>query len=150
TVVTGADGVSTIGAVAPNYLTTGTLEIRFRRPGAGANTALLGTAHSDFTNDLQRISDIVVMSGSNLQDLNLPIDPNGVVYESIGRTPIAGARVTLVDATSGAPVPASCFYDSAMQDQVTLADGYYKFDINFADAACPSGGSYMIVVAPPS
>jgi uncharacterized repeat protein (TIGR01451 family) len=37
-----------------------------------------------------------------------------------------------------------------MQDQVTLADGYYKFDINFSDAACPSVGSYLINVAPPS
>jgi uncharacterized repeat protein (TIGR01451 family) len=150
TVLTDANGLYTISGVVPNYLTTDTLELRFRRPGAGANTALLGTAHSDFTNDLQRIYDIVVMSGNNLQNLNLPIEPNGVIYDSIARSPVAGARVTLVDAAGGVPVPASCFYDQAMQDQVTLADGYYKFDINFSDAACPSGGSYLIVVAPPS
>jgi uncharacterized repeat protein (TIGR01451 family) len=150
TAVTDVNGLYVITGVLPNYATTDTLELRFRRPGAGANTALLGTAHSAFTNDLQRIYDIVVMSGNNLQDLNLPIEPNGVVYDSIARAPIAGARLTLVDATGGAPLPASCFYDSAMQDQVTLADGYYKFDLNFSDAACPSGGSYVIAVAPPS
>ena len=32
------------------------------------------------------------------------------------------------------------------QGQVTLADGYYKFDLNFADPACPSGGSYLLQV----
>jgi uncharacterized repeat protein (TIGR01451 family) len=150
TVLTDVNGLYTITGVMPNYLTTDTLEIRFRRPGAGPNTAMLGTAHSDFTNDLQRIYDIVVLSGSNLVNLNLPIEPNGVIYDSIARAPLAGARVALLDATSNVPVPASCFYDPAMQDQVTLADGYYKFDINFSDLACPSGGSYLIAVTPPS
>ena len=65
-------------------------ELRFRAPGAGANTAKLGRADSAFTNDLQRITDIVVQPGSNLQNLNLPIEPNGVVYNSMSRTPIAG------------------------------------------------------------
>jgi uncharacterized repeat protein (TIGR01451 family) len=150
TVLTNVDGTYAMGGVLPNYLTTDTLELRFRRPGAGANTALLGMAHSDFTNDLQRIYDIVVLSGNNLQNLNLPIEPNGVVYDSIARAPLAGARVTLLDAASNAPLPASCFYDLGQQDQVTLADGYYKLDLNFSDAACPSGGSYLIAVVPPS
>jgi uncharacterized repeat protein (TIGR01451 family) len=150
TVLTDANGFYVIGGVAPNYLTTDTLELRFRRPGAGANTAMLGTAHSAFTNDLQRIYDIVVLSGSNLLNLNLPIEPNGIVYDSLGRSAVTGATLTLVEAGGGTPVPASCFYDPAMQDQVTLADGYYKFDINFSDPTCPSGGSYLINVAPPS
>ncbi|HEY5566767.1 MAG TPA: DUF11 domain-containing protein, partial [Gammaproteobacteria bacterium] len=148
--LTGVDGVYRINGVVPNYGTTDQYELRFLRPGAGASTALLGRAHSDFTNDLQRISDIVVMSGSNLLNLNLPIDPNGVVYDSLARAPIAGATLTLLQAGAATPVPASCFYDPAMQDQVTLADGYYKFDLDFSDAACPSGGSFLIRVTPPS
>src|SRR5262249_6706109 len=36
------------------------------------------------------------------------------------------------------------------QGQVTLADGYYKFDLNFSDPSCPSGGGYLINVTPPS
>ncbi len=122
---------------------------KFRRPGATATTAMLGRAHSDFTNDLQRITDIVVLSGSNLQNLNLPIDPNGIVYDALSRAPIAGATVTLA-AESGAALPSACFYDENQQGQVTLADGYYKFDLSFADPACPSGGSYLLQATPPS
>src|SRR6266581_6104736 len=42
-----------------------------------------------------------------------------------------------------------CFDDPAQQGQVTLADGYYKFDLNFSDPACPSGADYLIAVTPP-
>ena len=33
---------------------------------------------------------------------------------------------------------------------MTLAHGYYRFDVNFSDPACPSGGDYVIEVAPPT
>jgi hypothetical protein len=79
-------------------------------------------------------------------DLNLPIDPNGVVYDSVTRTPIAGATLTLRNFTSTSPLPANCFADPAQQGQVTLANGYYKFDMNFSDPACPSDGTYVIDV----
>ena len=59
-----------------------------------------------------------VPSGSNLQNLNLPIAPNGVVYNSSTRAPIAGATLTMLRA--GTPLPASCFDDPAQQGQITL------------------------------
>jgi uncharacterized repeat protein (TIGR01451 family) len=90
-----------------------------------------------------------VLSGSNLQNLNLPIDPNGIVYDAISRAPIPGATVTLAT-PSGAALPSACFYDANQQSQITLADGFYKFDLSFADPACPSGGSYLLQVMPPS
>ena len=114
-------------------------------------SAALGMADSPFTNDMQEIRDLVVPGGANLQDLNLPIDPNGVVYDALGRAPVAGATLTLVDAASGAALPASCFEDPVQQGEVTRGDGYYKFDVNFSDAACPSGNGYAIAMtAPPS
>jgi uncharacterized repeat protein (TIGR01451 family) len=149
TATTSADGVYRMSGLVPNYATTDRYELRFRRPGATATTALLGRAHSEFTNDLQRITEIVVLSGSNLQNLNLPIDPNGIVYDALSRAPIAGATVTLA-AESGAALPSACFYDPNQQAQVTLADGYYKFDLSFADPACPSGGSYLLQATPPT
>jgi uncharacterized repeat protein (TIGR01451 family) len=107
----------------------------------------VGKADSAFTNNLQQITDIVVPSGSNLQNLNLPIGPNGVVYNSMTRAPIAGATLTMLGA--GTPLPASCFDDPAQQSQITLAAGYYRFDINFSDPACPAGGRYLIQVTAP-
>ena len=123
-------------------------ELRFAAPGAGANTAKLGKCDSAFTNNLQQITDIIVPSGSNLQNLNLPIGPNGVVYDSMTRGPIAGATLSMV--RGGTPLPASCFDDPAQQNQITLAAGYYRFDINFSDPACPAGGSYLIQVTAPA
>jgi uncharacterized repeat protein (TIGR01451 family) len=150
TALTDTDGSYRIIGVEPNEATANRYELRFRAPGAGVNTAMLGQAVSAFTDGLQRISGIVVPPDANLLDLNLPIDPNGVVYNSLARIPVAGATLTLLDAGSGMPLPASCFDDAAQQGQITLADGYYKFDVNFGDPACASGGAYLIDVAAPA
>ena len=47
------------------------------------------------------------------------------------------------------PLPSACFDDPVQQGQVTRGDGYYKFDLNFSDASCPSGGSYLIEIVAP-
>ncbi|MFW2403720.1 MAG: hypothetical protein ACN4GT_03060, partial [Gammaproteobacteria bacterium] len=148
-VTTGADGVFVMAAVLPNYLTGEQYSLRFEAPGAGARTASLGYTDSEFTDGLQRIDDIVVNLNSVLRDLNLPIDPNGVIYDSLTRRSLSGATLTLIDAAGGSVLPGSCFDDPAQQDQVTLGDGYYKFDLNFSDPACPSGANYAIRVTPP-
>jgi uncharacterized repeat protein (TIGR01451 family) len=148
--LTDATGAWRIVGVAPNDEINYQYEVRFLAPGAGASTAPLGTASSDFTNALQGISEIVVPSGANVLGLDLPIDPNGVVYNSVSRTAVAGATLTLRNAASGAPLPDACFYDARQQGQVTLADGWYKFDLNFSDAACPSGAGYLIGVDVPA
>jgi uncharacterized repeat protein (TIGR01451 family) len=46
-------------------------------------------------------------------------------------------------------LPSGCFDDPNQQGQVTRSDGYYKFDVNFSDPSCQSGGSYRIDVTPP-
>ena len=145
-----ATGSYRLSGLSPNDATGTRYELRLRAPGAGARTALLGRAVSPFTNGLQRIADIVVTSGANLQGLNLPIEPNGVVYNSVSRAPIAGAVLTLQRAGAATSLPAACFDDVAQQGQVTLADGYYRFDLNFSDAACPSGGDYLVVATAPT
>src|SRR5437773_3847024 len=122
-VATDTNGDYRLTGVEPNDTTGVRYELRFRAPGAGANTALLGRGVSPFTNGLQRISDIVVPSGANVQGLNLAIHPNGVVYNSMARTPVAGATIALLNARSNSPLPASCFEESAQLGQITLADG---------------------------
>ena len=147
-VLTDANGIYQINGLAPNDVSGDQYELRFRAPGAVATTATLGLTDSIFTNGQQIITNIVIGSGSNTQNLNLPIDPNGVVYDSVSRLPIVGATLTLM--RSGIPLPTGCFDDAAQQNQVTLVDGYYKFDINFSDPACAAGGDYVIRVAPPA
>jgi large repetitive protein len=60
-----------------------------------------------------------------------------------------GATLRLFRAGSTMPLPSSCFDDPVQQGQVTLAAGYYKFDLNFSDPSCPSVGQYLIQVTPP-
>jgi uncharacterized repeat protein (TIGR01451 family) len=148
-VVTDSNGAYHVIGLQPNDAGGATYELRFSAPGAIATTAALGIPTSPFTNGEQRITNIVVSSGANLQNLDLPIEPNGVVYNSVARAPVVGATLTMLDAVSGTPLPASCFNDPAQQGQVTLADGFYKFDINFSNPACPSGGEYQIAVTAP-
>lgn len=150
TASTGVDGSYHFSGVAPNAGTSTRYELRFRAQGAGANTALLGWCSSPFTNGMQRISNIIVGSGGVLQDMNLPLTPNGVVYNAITRTPVAGATLIMVQASSGIPLSGSCFNDPAQQGQVTLGSGHYKFDLNFSDASCSSGAEYLIQVTPPA
>jgi uncharacterized repeat protein (TIGR01451 family) len=145
---TDANGLYSFGGVAPTLTTAGQYELRFTAPGATTTTAKLGLADSAFTNGMQQISSITAVSGSNLLNLNLPIDPNGAVLSSISRTPIAGAKVTVLH--NGTPVASSCFSDPAQQNQVTLASGFYKFDLTYGDVSCPLGGDYLISVTPPA
>jgi uncharacterized repeat protein (TIGR01451 family)/fimbrial isopeptide formation D2 family protein len=147
-VLTDVNGVYRFASVQPTDGTSNRYEVRFTAPGAGPNTAKLGKADSAFTNSLQRITGIAVPSGSNLQNLNLPIGPNGVVYNSMTRTPIAGATLKMLHGS--APLSATCFDDPAQQGQITQAGGYYRFDLNFSDPGCPSGSSYLIVVTAPT
>ena len=150
-VLSDVDGNFVFAGVTPNYVTGEVYSLRFSAPGAGMRTALLGVTDSDFTDGLQRIDDIIVTSGSNLLALNMPVDPNGVVYDSVTRAPVAGATLTLLDARNDLPVPSACFDDPTQQGQVTVANGYYKFDMNFSDSACPDASSYVVdVVAPDS
>lgn len=146
---TDTDGNFILAGIQPNYLTNEAYSLVFGAPGASATTALMGQTDSDFTDGLQRIDDIQVQGGSNLRALNMPVDPNGVVYNSITRTPVAGARLTLVDVRNGMPVPADCFDDPNQQDQLTVGNGYYKFDLNFSDPSCPSGLNYAIQAVVP-
>jgi uncharacterized repeat protein (TIGR01451 family) len=149
-VLTDVNGVYSFGGVPPTDGTPDRYEVRFTAPGAGPNTAKLGKADSAFTNSLQRITGIAVPSGSNLQNLNLPIGPNGVVYNSLTRAPIAGMTVFMMSAGGRSPLPETCFDDPAQQGQITQSGGYYRFDLNFTDPACSSGGSFVIKVIAPS
>jgi len=150
TMLTDANGVYRLTGLTPNVGTPDLYELRFHAAGAGPNTPSLGNADSPFTDGPQRISAIIASPGANLENLNLPLWPNGAVYNSVVRQPITGASVTLVNAATGTALPSQCFDDPVQQNQITASDGFYKFDLNFSDASCPAGGDYLIEVSPPT
>jgi len=151
TVLTDVGGNFQFSGLAPNQPADGAYEVRYFAPGAGANTASMGTTNSIFTDGPQQITDIFVTSGASLQNLNLPRQANGVVYDSILRTPVAGVRLTMINQTSSNQVLSeNCFADPKHQNQVTLADGYYKFDLIFGDPSCNVNDEYVIEVLPPA
>jgi uncharacterized repeat protein (TIGR01451 family) len=126
-------------------------EIRFIAPAAVATTATLGHASSAFTDAPQRITVILAASGSSVQGLNQPVQPNGIVYDSVVRTPVSGVQLTMINQTrSNQPVPADCFVDSAQANQVTTANGFYKFDLIFGQPQCQPGDEYEIQIQPPA
>ncbi len=146
TIQTDDKGYFQFQGLMPNGTGGASYEMRYTAPDAGENSASLGNPASGFTNGPQRISEIFVASGANPQDLNLPLTPNGVVYNSVLREPITGAVLTMLRASSGQELPDRCFEDEKQQGQVTRAGGYYKFDINFDDASCPANVDYLIKV----
>ena len=150
--VSDASGGYQFSGLAPNLPSGEVYEIRFVAPGATSTTATMGQASSGFTNGPQRISDIIAASGDAVQSLNLPRQPNGIVYDSVLRVPVAGVQLSMINQTrSNQPVPDTCFTDPVHASQVTLADGYYKFDLNFSDPQrCAQGDEYEIVVQPPA
>jgi len=75
------------------------------------------------------------------------IPANGVVYDAATRKPLAGATLTMRLASTGADLPAGCFVDPSQQNQVTPADGTYKFDLNFSRPECTAGNDYIIAVS---
>ena len=116
-------------------------------PGAGyslmfrrADLVALGT-----------IAGLTLTSGVTIVDQNQPIDPSGIVYDSVTRAPVAGVTVTITDG-SDTPLPVACLIDPTQQNQVTVVDGAYQFDIvPGSDPACPAAeAEYRISVANPA
>ncbi|MDZ7672863.1 MAG: hypothetical protein U5K53_08555 [Halanaerobiales bacterium] len=81
--------------------------------------------------------------GSVIPDNFLLLDPEGVVYDSILRKAVKGAKITLVD-ENNEPVPDNYLLPE-QQGQLTAADGQYKLVIDFGNAP---NGIYEIEVDP--
>lgn len=149
TALTDVNGLFTVTGLTPTTTIADQYALHFSAPGAVATTAKLGRTDSVYTNGLQQIGAIIALSGNNIQNLNLPITPNGVLYNSILRTPVTGAMLTMMRAGSTVALPQTCFDDPVQQGQITLASGYYKFDMNFSDPSCPNGDDYYIQTTSP-
>jgi len=97
------------------------------------------------------VDDVTVLVAATQEDVDLPIDPSGILYDSVARTPVSGARVTLVG-ENGDTLPDVCFIDPSQAVQTTGIDGEYQFDLVLGAAAqCPTSETdYTIQVTPPT
>lgn len=97
------------------------------------------------------INNVTLANNAELANQNLPIDPSGVVYDSITRAPIRNAIVSLL-AANGTPLPAACFVSASQQGQSTDVSGMYRFDvIPGGSTLCPVGETtYTISITPPT
>ena len=91
------------------------------------------------------IENITLYAGDNVQQQNLPLDPSGVVYDSVTRKPLAGATVKLVYEGTGVFNAASQTLEGT-DTIVTGVNGLYQYlFINN-----PPAGVYRLEVTPPS
>lgn len=104
-------------------------EVRFRHPVSNATYGF--------------IDGLSLVDGSLVLDQSLPIDPSGVIYDSVTRIPVPGALVNL-RGPGGSNVDA--FLLPGQPNQLTGADGFYRFDL------IPGAPAqvYTIEITPPS
>ncbi|KPF69967.1 hypothetical protein IP84_03580 [beta proteobacterium AAP99] len=164
TAVTDANGQYQIAGLPP-----GSYQLRFRAPGSGAPGAVYGTPANGEQNNPQagstlnpatRTLDITMPAGAGIAQQGLPVDPSGVVYDSVTRQPLPGATVTLIG-PNGQPVPADQLLPG-QQGQTVLASGpaagSYRFDLlpnapagtYTIRVTAPTGYTFASTVIPPA
>ncbi|BCM24291.1 beta strand repeat-containing protein [Methyloradius palustris] len=123
-----------IGSYSFTGLAPGTgYQVRFRNPNTGvlygrpvtnedANGNNPGSANTrDGT-----LNDITLAPGQDLVQQSLPLDPSGLVYNSVTRLPVAGAVVT-ISGPAGFDAATGLVGGIANQTQTTGIDGRYTF-----------------------
>ena len=96
-----------------------------------------------------QIDNITLYAGDNVWKQNLPLDPSGVVYDSVTRQPVVGATVRLI----GPPGFTAANIVGGSDVRVTGANGIYQFFFQTVgpNAVSPAiGGEFRIVVTPPA
>ena len=143
---TGPDGTYAVTDLPPG---TG-YEVRFRDPINGlpygqsvTNENADGTNPGGAQEGYGKLTGLTLKGGDNIVQQSLPLDPSGVVYDSVTRKPIQGATVTL---TGPAGFDPSVHVTSGQGSVVTGANGYYEFWLNVGAPV----GVYTLTVSAPS
>jgi uncharacterized repeat protein (TIGR01451 family) len=148
TTTTDASGSYRFTGLPPNQ----PLKVRFRNPGT--NNVVSGTpTNNDQTADTRvnsvrsdvagtstiAPSELVVnlTPGNNLGNQSLPLDPAGVVYDSLTRLPVGNATVTLL--RNNSPVPATDIV-GGLSTMTTCGPA--------VSATCPLPGGYQFLLNP--
>ena len=153
TTTSDANGAYTVSGLFPS--TGGNpatyYSVRFREPSSGAIYGVPQsadpTAARNGTISNGVITSLQLAGGVTTLNQNLPLDPSGVIYDSITRAPVPGAQVTLT--FGGTAVAGSCLV-GGINTQTTGATGQYQFLlINPAPGGCPGNGVYTLQIIQP-
>ena len=105
---------------------------------AAVNGTNAGNPAGAILNGDGTLSGMTLFAGDNIVQQSLPLDPAGVVYDSVTRNPVSGAVVTI----SGPAGFTSANVVGGSLSQTTGADGLYQFLLN---AGAPAG-TYTLAV----
>ncbi len=141
------------GAYGVTGLQPGNYKIEFRDP---ANNVIFGTPQNSSNAPGSSVAasrdslNVTLASGQNLVQQDLPLDPSGVVYDSVTRQPIAGSRVELCGPPGFNPATmlvggASYVITGQCAAMTTGPSGFYQYLLN--PGATP--GTYTLGVTAP-
>jgi uncharacterized repeat protein (TIGR01451 family) len=157
TAVTNASGQYSFTGVAPGP----GYSIDFRDPGTKAvyGTPVNGeqgvpNPNSDAVIGNGIIQSLTLKPGLNIVQQSLPVDPTGVVYDAVARTPLGGATVTLVGPAGFNPAT-QLVGGAGNVTQVVPASGastgiYQFLLINPGQPGGAPTGTYTLQVTPPA
>jgi uncharacterized repeat protein (TIGR01451 family) len=145
--ITDANGEYAFINLLPNNesLPTDRYEIRFRHP---LSNTIFGIPVSTLPGvDLSygTIRNILLNAGANVVDQSLPLDPGGIVYDSVTRQPVNGATVTITGPAGFDPA-IHLVGGTANASQVTGIEGIYQFIL----LSTAPAGSYGLAVNVPA
>lgn len=131
------------GAVVGETVTDAEGNYRFDDLVAGDYEVSFAHPDTEVTWDLQSVSVIAEETAR----ADLPVDPQGRVYDSLTRVLVPGVTLRLLNAATDTPLPSSCLLPG-QQDQTVGSDAWYRFDVQAgADGRCPAATTtYRIVI----
>jgi len=138
-------GEYSIGNVVPAQ----TYRVRYTSPngavyGVGVNGENDNPQENSSVNAAQRALEVRPAPGSTLSQQSLPVDPQGIVYDTLTRQPLAGARVAITGPAGFDPAT-QLLGGAANATQTTGADGGYQF-LLLPNA--PAGVYTLVLTAP--
>ena len=145
--ITDANGEYAFINLLPNNesLPTDRYEIRFRHPLSNTIFGIPVSTLSGVDLSYGTIRNILLNAGDTVIDQSLPLDPGGIVYDSVTRQPVNGATVTITGPAGFDPA-IHLVGGTANASQVTGIEGIYQFIL----LSTAPAGSYGLTVNVPA